>query len=72
MTAATIPGLDSAPTKHEGLLAWVREIAELTQPERVAFAEGLAHVQATVYGSHSWRLTAPLRAFTAFLRRLRG
>ena len=40
MTAATIPGLDSAPTKHEGLLAWVREIAELTQPDRVAFADG--------------------------------
>lgn len=40
--------------------------------ERVAFAEGLAHVQATVYGSHSWRLTAPLRGFTGFLRRLRG
>ena len=40
--------------------------------ERVAFAEGLAHVQATVYGSHSWRLTAPLRAFMGFLRRLRG
>ncbi|MGB0437267.1 MAG: phosphoenolpyruvate carboxykinase (GTP) [Mycobacterium sp.] len=40
MTAATIPGLDSAPTKHEKLLAWVREIAELTQPDRVAFADG--------------------------------
>ncbi|KKE98844.1 phosphoenolpyruvate carboxykinase (GTP) [Mycolicibacterium obuense] len=40
MTAATIPGLDSAPTKHEGLLAWVREIAELTQPDRVAWADG--------------------------------
>jgi len=37
--------------------------------ERVAFAEGLAHVQATVYGSRSWRLTAPLRAFTGLLRR---
>jgi 2-polyprenyl-3-methyl-5-hydroxy-6-metoxy-1,4-benzoquinol methylase len=37
--------------------------------ERVAFAEGLAHVQATVYGSRSWRLTAPLRAFTALLQR---
>ncbi len=37
--------------------------------ERVAFAEGLAHVQATVYGSRSWRLTAPLRAFTALLPR---
>ncbi|MEH3141073.1 MAG: phosphoenolpyruvate carboxykinase (GTP) [Mycobacterium kyogaense] len=40
MTAATIPGLDSAPTKHEGLLAWVQEIAELTQPDRVAWADG--------------------------------
>jgi phosphoenolpyruvate carboxykinase (GTP) len=40
MTAATIPGLDNAPTKHQGLLAWVREVAELTQPDRVAFADG--------------------------------
>ncbi len=40
MTAATIPGLDSAPTKHEGLLAWVREVAELTQPDRVVLADG--------------------------------
>lgn len=40
MTAATIPGLDNAPTKHAGLLAWVREIAELTQPDRVVFADG--------------------------------
>ena len=40
MTSATIPGLENAPTKHEGLLAWVREVAELTQPNRVAFADG--------------------------------
>src|ERR1700710_506622 len=40
MTSATIPGLDSAPTKHEGLLAWVREVAELTEPDRVMFADG--------------------------------
>jgi phosphoenolpyruvate carboxykinase (GTP) len=40
MTSATIPGLDDAPTKHEGLLAWVQEIAELTQPDRVMFADG--------------------------------
>src|ERR1700704_2447719 len=40
MTAATIPGLDTAPTKHEGLLAWVSEVAELTQPDRVVFANG--------------------------------
>ncbi|KUI44707.1 phosphoenolpyruvate carboxykinase [Mycobacterium sp. GA-1199] len=40
MTAATIPGLDTAPTKHEGLLAWVQEVAELTQPDRVVFTDG--------------------------------
>lgn len=40
MTAATIPGLDKAPTKHKGLLAWVQEVAELTQPDRVVFTDG--------------------------------
>ncbi len=40
MTSATIPGLDNAPTKHHGLLAWVQEVAELTQPDRVVFADG--------------------------------
>ena len=40
--------------------------------ERVAFAEGLAHVHAVVYGSRSWRLTAPLRAGVRVLGRLRG
>ncbi|MEI7715206.1 MAG: phosphoenolpyruvate carboxykinase (GTP) [Mycobacterium sp.] len=40
MTSATIPGLDTAPTKHQGLLAWVREVAELTTPDNVVFADG--------------------------------
>lgn len=40
MTSATIPGLDAAPTKHSGLLAWVREVAELTQPDRVEWSDG--------------------------------
>ena len=40
--------------------------------ERVGFAEGVANVQAAVYGSRSWRLTKPLRAASGLARRLRG
>ncbi|RFD26055.1 phosphoenolpyruvate carboxykinase (GTP) [Mycobacterium uberis] len=40
MTSATIPGLDTAPTNHQELLSWVEEVAELTQPDRVVFADG--------------------------------
>ena len=40
MTSATIPGLDTAPTNHHGLLSWVQEVAQLTQPDRVVFADG--------------------------------
>jgi len=36
----TIPGLESAPTTHSRLLAWVRESAELTQPDRVEWVDG--------------------------------
>jgi phosphoenolpyruvate carboxykinase (GTP) len=42
MTSATIPGLENAPTTHAVLLSWVREVAELTQPDRVVFADGSA------------------------------
>ncbi|MGB7382102.1 MAG: phosphoenolpyruvate carboxykinase, partial [Rhodococcus sp. (in: high G+C Gram-positive bacteria)] len=44
MTSATIPGLsgtDAAPpTQHRELLAWVQQVAELTEPDRVVFADG--------------------------------
>jgi phosphoenolpyruvate carboxykinase (GTP) len=40
MTAVTIPGLDAAPTKHGRLVAWVREIAALTTPDRVQWCDG--------------------------------
>jgi phosphoenolpyruvate carboxykinase (GTP) len=39
-TASTIPGLENAPTKNAKLVAWVREIAELTKPDRVEWADG--------------------------------
>jgi len=40
MTAVTIPGLDKAPTNHAGLLSWVREVADLTCPDEVVWADG--------------------------------
>jgi phosphoenolpyruvate carboxykinase (GTP) len=60
MTAATIPGLDTAPTKHKELLAWVSEVAELTQPDRVVFADGSDEENA--------RLCAQLEAAGTFKR----
>jgi SAM-dependent methyltransferase len=39
--------------------------------ERAAFADGIAAVEESVYGTRSWRYTAPLRAGIRLLRRLK-
>ncbi|HEX7757985.1 MAG TPA: phosphoenolpyruvate carboxykinase (GTP) [Caulobacteraceae bacterium] len=40
VAVASIPGLDPAPTNHKRLVAWVREIAALTQPDKVHWCDG--------------------------------
>ncbi|MPZ64184.1 MAG: phosphoenolpyruvate carboxykinase (GTP) [Pseudonocardiaceae bacterium] len=52
MIAVSIPGLDGAPTSHPRLLAWVREIADLTMPDHVVWCDGSAE--------ENHRLTAEL------------
>src|SRR3954465_767090 len=40
VTSVATPGLDNAPTTHARLLAWVQEMAELTQPDQVVWVDG--------------------------------
>ena len=56
----TIPGLAEAPTKNAKLLAWVEEIAALTKPDRVVWADG---------SQEEWdRLTAELVESGTFIK----
>ncbi|MGH8868547.1 MAG: phosphoenolpyruvate carboxykinase (GTP) [Actinomycetes bacterium] len=38
--AYDVPGLGEAPTKHQKLITWVRDIAALTKPDRVVWCDG--------------------------------
>jgi phosphoenolpyruvate carboxykinase (GTP) len=42
MTISVIPGadVDTAPTRHARLLEWIREVAELTTPDRIEWCDG--------------------------------
>ncbi len=40
MNQRLVPGLETAPTKHARLLAWVGDIAALTEPDRVRWCDG--------------------------------
>jgi len=40
VSSSAIPGFADAPTKNKRLLAWVKEVAELTTPDRIEWCDG--------------------------------
>jgi len=60
MTATTVSGIDHAPVRNARLLSWVREVAELTTPDRVVWCDG---------SDEEWdRMTTALVETGAFVR----
>lgn len=60
MDAKIVPGLENAPTQHAELLAWVKEVAELTTPDRIEWSDG---------SQEEWeRLTAELVKSGTFIK----
>src|SRR4029453_4017420 len=47
---AAITGLEQAPTRHPKLLAWVREVAGLTTPDRIVWCDGSQQEWETLTG----------------------
>ncbi|HEX4183694.1 MAG TPA: phosphoenolpyruvate carboxykinase (GTP) [Caulobacteraceae bacterium] len=70
-TVASIAGLEPAPTKHPRLVAWVRRIAELTQPDRVHWCDGSdeewARLTAELVGAGTLRPLNPKKRPNSFL-----
>jgi phosphoenolpyruvate carboxykinase (GTP) len=63
MTISAIPGADAdtAPTRHARLLEWIREVAELTTPDRIEWCDG---------SPEEWTRVTDLLVETGTFRRL--